>query len=158
MKRVLVTGITGYIGQHIAAELLTQRYEVVGTLRSLPKAEKTIASVAHLPGASQVRYIEADLLSDVNWAEALEGCDYLIHVASPFFLKEPIDPNQLITPAGEGTQRVLAAAIEAKLKRVVLTSSIAAMTSGKTTGTYGPDSWSELNKNIGVYAKSKTLA
>ena len=157
-KRVLVTGITGYIGQHIAAELLTKGYEVVGTLRSLQKAEKTMAALANLPGAKGVSYIEADLLSDTNWASALEGCDYLVHVASPFFLKEPSNEKQLITPAVEGTQRVLSAAIKAKVKRVVLTSSIAAMTSGKPTGTYGPDSWSDLNINIGAYAKSKTLA
>ena len=85
-KRVLVTGITGYIGQHVAAELLRQKYEVVGTVRSLSKAENTKAALAPLAGASNVKYVQADVLSDSGWAEAMSGCDFVIHLASPFLL------------------------------------------------------------------------
>ena len=157
-KRVLVTGITGYIGQHIAAELLRQNYEVVGTIRSLAKSENTKAALSSLPGATDVKFVEADLLSDTGWAKAVEGCDYVTHVASPFFLAEPKDEKLMITPAVEGTKRVINAAIKAGIKRVVITSSIVSITAGKPSGTYGPDSWSDVDKNIGAYAKSKTLA
>ena len=157
-KKVLVTGITGYIGQHVAGELLRQKYEVVGTVRSLAKAENTKSALASLPGASGVKYVQADVLSDLGWAEAMSGCDYVIHLASPFLLAEPKDENVMITPAVEGTKRVIKAAIKAGIKRVVLTSSVVSMTSGRPSGTYGPDSWSDVNENIGAYAKSKTLA
>ena len=157
-KRVLVTGITGYIGQHVAAELLRQKYEVVGTVRSLAKAENTKAALSSLPGATDVKYVQADLLSDAGWATAIEGCDYVIHVASPLFMSEPKDENVMITPAVEGTKRVINAAMKAGIKRVVLTSSVYSMTSGRPSGTYGPDSWSDVDKDIGAYAKSKTLA
>jgi dihydroflavonol-4-reductase len=157
-KKVLVTGITGYIGQHVAAELLRQKYEVVGTVRSLAKAENTKAALSPLPGASNVKYVQADVLSDTGWAEAMSGCDYVIHLASPFLLAEPKDENVMIAPAVEGTKRVIKAAIKAGIKRVVLTSSVVSMTSGRPSGTYGPDSWSDVNQNIGAYAKSKTLA
>ena len=157
-KKVLVTGITGYIGQHVAAELLRQTYEVVGTVRSLAKAENTKAALSPLPGASNVKYVQADVLSDTGWTEAMSGCDFVIHLASPFLLAEPKDENVMITPAVEGTKRVIEAAINAGIKRVVLTSSVVSMTSGRPSGTYGPDSWSDVNQNIGAYAKSKTLA
>ena len=157
-KKVLVTGITGYIGQHVAAELLRRKYEVVGTVRSLAKAENTKAALASLPGASNVTYVQADVLSDSGWAEAMSDCDLVIHLASPFLLAEPKDENVMITPAVEGTKRVIKAAIKAGIKRVVLTSSVVSMTSGRPSGTYGPDSWSDINQNIGAYAKSKTLA
>ena len=157
-KKVLVTGITGYIGQHVAAELLRQKYEVVGTVRSLAKAENTKAALASLPGASNVTYVQADVLSDSGWAEAMSDCDLVIHLASPFLLAEPKDENVMITPAVEGTKRVIKAAIKAGINRVVLTSSVVSMTSGRPSGTYGPDSWSDINQNIGAYAKSKTLA
>lgn len=157
-KKVLVTGITGYIGQHVAAELLRQKYEVVGTVRSLAKAENTKSALSSLSGASNVKYVQADVLSDSGWAEAMSDCDFVIHLASPFLLAEPKDENVMITPAVEGTKRVIKAAIKAGIKRVVLTSSVVSMTSGRPSGTYGPDSWSDVNQNIGAYAKSKTLA
>jgi len=158
VKRVLVTGITGYIGQHIAAELLTQQYEVVGTVRSLEKAQNTKVALSSLPGATNVVYMEADLLSDAGWENAIKDCDYVIHVASPFILAEPKDETLMITPAVEGTKRVINEAIKAGVERVVLTSSVVSMTSGMPSGTYGPESWSDVTKNIGAYAKSKTLA
>jgi dihydroflavonol-4-reductase len=73
-------------------------------------------------------------------------------------MAEPKDENDLIAPAVEGTQRVLAAAQRAGVKRLVLTSSTVAITTGKESGTYGPDAWSDVDAKIGTYAKSKTLA
>lgn len=156
--RVLLTGITGYIGQHCAAELLRQGYEVIGTIRSHSKAEATRAALAQVAPIDRLSFAEADLLSDAGWAEATKGCTYVVHVASPFAMAEPKDENELIAPAVEGTKRVISAAQRAGVKRLVLTSSTFAVIAGKDTGTYGPDSWSDTGTAIGAYAKSKTLA
>jgi len=158
MERVLLTGVTGYIGQHCAAELLRQGFEVVGTIRSRTKADATRTALAKVAPVDRLGFVEADLLSDKGWDEALQGCTFAMHVASPFVLAEPKDENEMITPAVEGTLRVIAAAQRARVKRMVLTSSTFAMIAGKDTGRYGPDAWSDTNANIGAYAKSKTLA
>lgn len=156
--RVLVTGISGYLGQHVAAELLRQGYGVVGTVRTLAKADVSRSAISSVAPIENLSFAEADLLVDGGWEAALEGCDYVVHVASPFVLAEPKDENDLIAPAVEGTTRVVSAAVRAGVKRVVVTSSVVAMTTGKPNGRYGPDAWSDVNANIGAYAKSKTLA
>lgn len=158
MERVLLTGVTGYIGQHCAAELLRQGYEVVGTIRSRAKSDATMKAIAQVAPVDQLRFVEADLLSERGWYEAMKGCAFVLHVASPFLLKEPKDENELIAPAVEGTKRVIAAAQREGVKRLVLTSSTFSIIAGKGTGRYGPDSWSDTEANIGAYAKSKTLA
>ena len=157
-SRVLVTGISGYIGQHVGAELLRQGYDVVGTVRSASRVAPTTAAIAAVTPADRLSFAEADLLSDSGWDEAMAGCTYVVHVASPFVLAEPKDENELIAPAVEGTGRVVRAAQRAGVSRLVLTSSIVAMVAGKDSGRYGPDSWSDTDANIGAYAKSKTLA
>jgi len=157
-ERVLVTGISGYIGQYCGAELLGHGFEVVGTVRSLSKAEATRSALAAVSPVDGLTFVEADLLSDDGWDEAMQGCTYVLHVASPFVLAEPKDENELITPAVEGTRRVIAAAQRAGVRRLVLTSSTVAMITGKPSGRYGPDAWSDTGANIGAYAKSKTLA
>lgn len=158
MEKVLVTGITGYIGEHCAAELLREGYEVVGTVRSLAKADATRKAISKVAQTDNLSFVEADLLSDKGWEVAMQGCSYVLHVASPFFLKEPQNENELIAPAVDGTLRVIKAAKSAEVKRLVLTSSTFAIVAGKETGKYGPQDWSDTNKNIGAYAKSKTLA
>ncbi len=158
MEKVLVTGITGYIGQHCAAELLRQGYEVVGTIRSRSKANATRSAIARVADVENLSFTEADLLSDKGWSEAMKGCTYVLHVASPFLMAEPKDENELIAPAVEGTHRVIAAAQLAGVKRLVLTSSTFAIIAGKGSGKYGPGDWSDTEANIGAYAKSKTLA
>ena len=158
MDKVLVTGITGYIGQHCAAELLRQGYEVVGTIRSKSKADDTRSAISKVAPVDKLYFMEADLLLDKGWSAALEGCTYVLHIASPFSFTEPKDENELIAPAVEGTKRVIAAAQRSGIKRMVLTSSTVAIIAGKDTGKYGPNDWSDVNANIGAYAKSKTLA
>jgi len=158
MERVLVTGVTGYIGQHCAAELLRQGYEVVGTIRSRSKADTTRSAIARAADVENLSFAEADLLSDKGWSEAMKGCTYVLHVASPFLMAEPKDENELIAPAVEGTRRVIGAAQLAGVKRLVLTSSTFAIIAGKDSGQYGPGDWSDTDANIGAYAKSKTLA
>jgi len=157
-QRVLLTGITGYIGQQCGAELLRQGYEVIGTVRSPAKADDTKAAIAKVAPAEALTFAEADLLSDTVWDEAMQGCTFVVHAASPFVLAFQKDENQLIRPAVEGTQRVMAAAQRAGVKRLVLTSSTVAISAGKGSGRYGPDSWSNTEAQIGAYAKSKTLA
>jgi dihydroflavonol-4-reductase len=157
-ERVLVTGVTGYIGQHCAVELLNQGYEVVGTVRSKSKADSVRKAIANFGPVEKLSFVEADLLSDNGWDAAMKGCVYVLHVASPFIMAEPKNENDLIAPAVEGTKRVLAAAQRAKVKRVVVTSSIAAIMAGNGSGKFGPETWSNLNANIGAYLKSKTLA
>jgi len=157
-ERVLLTGISGYIGQYCGAELLNQGFEVVGTVRSLSKADATRSAIAAVAPVEQLAFVEADLLSDDGWDEAMRGCSFVMHVASPFVLAEPKDEMELITPAVEGTRRVIRAALGAGVRRVVLTSSTVAMVTGKPSGRYGPEAWSDTSVNIGAYAKSKTLA
>jgi len=157
-ERVLLTGISGYIGQHCGAELLNQGFEVVGTVRSLSKADATRSAIASVAPVEKLTFVEADLLSDDGWDEAMAGCTYVMHVASPFVLAEPKNENELITPAVEGTRRVISAAQRVGVRRLVLTSSTVAMIAGKPSGRYGPDAWSDTSANIGAYAKSKTLA
>lgn len=158
MDRVLVTGITGYIGQHCAAELLRQGYAVIGTARSTAKADTTRAALAQVAPVGNLTFAELDLLSNAGWDKALQGCTFVLHIASPFVLAEPQNEDDLIVPAVEGTKRVIAAAQKAGVTRLVLTSSTVAISSGHGSGRFGPDSWSDIDANIGAYAKSKTLA
>ena len=156
--RVLVTGITGYIGEHCAVELLKQGYEVVGSIRSESKADSTRSAISKLTSVDKLSFLEADLLSEQGWDAAMNGCTYVLHVASPFMMMEPKDENAMIAPAVEGTQRVIAAAQRNGVKRMVLTSSTFAIIAGKRSGHFGPNDWSDTSANIGAYAKSKTLA
>jgi len=161
MKKVLVTGISGYVGQHCAAELLKQGYLVRGSVRSLSKTDEVLKGISkYIAPKWNLEFCELDLMKDEGWDKALEGCDFLLHVASPFVVKEPKDENELIKPAVEGTLRALKAAKKAGVKRVVVTSSIVAMFGGaKTSVKINQDSWTDVNaKNVTAYLKSKTLA
>jgi dihydroflavonol-4-reductase len=157
-EKVMVTGITGYIGQHCGAELLRQGYEVVGTVRSMEKAEIVREGIAKVAPVENLTFVKTDLLSNEGWDEAMRDCKYVLHVASPFIIAAPEDENEIISPAVGGTLRVLSSAKAAGIKRTVVTSSTVAITSGKLSGHYGTDSWSDPEADIGTYAKSKTLA
>ena len=157
-EKVMVTGVTGYIGQHCGAELLRQGYEVVGTIRSMEKAEAVREGIAKVAPIDNLTFVEADLTSDEGWSEAMAGCKYVLHVASPFIIADPEDENEMISPAVDGTLRVLSAAKAVGVERTVVTSSLIAIIAGKLSGHYGTDSWSDPNEEIGTYAKSKTLA
>jgi nucleoside-diphosphate-sugar epimerase len=161
-QTVLVTGGTGFLGVHTVLQLLQQGYEVKTTLRSL--AKKDIITKALEAGGitdfSHFSYIEADLKSDNNWDEAVKGCDYVLHVASPFPAKDPEDENELIIPARDGALRVLKASRDAGVKRVVLTSSFAAV--GYSMDVKGhvftEEDWTNVNAELPAYIKSKTVA
>ena len=154
----MVTGVTGFIGQHCGAELLRQGYEVIGTMRSKEKAEAVCEGIAKVAPIDKLTFVEADLMSDEGWQEAMADCKYVLHVASPFIIADPEDENEMISPAVDGTLRVLSAAKAVGVERTVVTSSLVAIIAGKLSGHYGTDSWSDPDEEIGTYARSKTLA
>jgi nucleoside-diphosphate-sugar epimerase len=161
-ETVLVTGGSGYIGGRCVASLLSQGYVVRTTVRSLDKEPGVRAAVAKVvdPG-NRLSVYAANLTSDDGWDAATDGCDYVLHVASPLGIAEPKDPNELIVPAREGARRAVGAAIKAGVKRVVLTSSVAATSKGALAGDWISDEtqWTDVTaKAVSAYAQSKTLA
>jgi len=160
-KKVLLTGISGYIGNHCAVELLKNGYSVRGSVRSLSKSEKVIEAIKkEVDPKDNLEFCELDLLSDDGWDNAVKGCEFVMHVASPFINIEPKDENEYIRPAVDGTIRALNAAKKAGIKRVVLTSSMVSMLgSADKSIKVDSETWTNVEaKNVSAYAKSKTLA
>jgi len=159
---VTVTGASGFIATHCILQLLQAGYRVRGTVRSRKRCseiEEGLGNVVDVSG--RLEFVEADLLSNEGWAQAVQGARFVLHVASPLPTAPPKDPYELITPAREGALRVLRAASEAQVERVVLTSSIAAITSGHERTderVFDESEWSDLTRPMGAYEKSKTLA
>ncbi len=166
-KTVLLTGASGYIAKHIALQLLEAGHHVRGTVRDLSRgAEVTEAVRPHLTDAddldNRLTFVALDLTSDDGWEDAMAGVDVLMHTASPFPLTQPKDENDLIRPAVDGALRALRAAQKAGVKRVVLTSSTAAISGSELPS--GDTAFDETNwtnpddPEINPYTKSKTLA
>lgn len=158
---VLVTGASGFIAQHTIIRLLDAGYRVRGTVRSLRRADEVRAVIAAHTGGKDLELVEADLTSDAGWADAVRGCRYVLHVASPLPSAPPKDENELIVPARDGALRVLAAAVAEHVDRVVMTSSVAAVLYGHErdgSRTYDESDWSRLTDEVGAYEKSKTIA
>ncbi len=159
---VLVTGIGGFLGRHVAASLLRQGYDVRGTVRSLSRTEEIEAGIRSAEGVASrgdLTFVTADLLSDAGWDEAMVGADYVMHVASPFPNSVPKDENELIRPARDGALRVLKAAKMAGVRRVVLTSSIAAINYGAGRAPFTEADWTDVDGPLTTpYYKSKTIA
>ena len=159
MKKLLLTGISGYIAMHCAKELLKRDYHINATVRNLDKVEDIKNALAALSlDVDKIQFFQADLLSDDNWEDAMAGCEYVMHVASPYPLNQPKDENVLIKPAVEGTERVVSLAIKNNVKKIVLTSSVVAVSVGHTKKEYSEEDWSLADKPIAAYPKSKTLA
>ena len=164
MPTVLVTGATGFIASHLILELIERGYTVRGTARSAAKAEalnKILSDYAGKP--VEIELVSLDLTSDEGWIAAMEGVDFVQHVASPFPAAAPKHPDDLIIPAREGALRALRFAKAAGVKRVVLTSSVAAVDKGwgsSGPGTYDETSWTTLNgpEPVPAYSQSKTFA
>lgn len=168
MSKVLLTGASGYIGKHVTLQLLNQGHEVRASVRSLSKSAQVRDAVApHLLDSSnldsRLTFVELDLEKDSGWEAALNGVDVLMHTASPFPLASPKDENELIRPAVEGTLRALKAAKNSGIKRVILTSSMAAIYGCELSAgvsEYDETMWTDVTHPVGrvAYAKSKTLA
>ena len=162
MEKVLVTGSTGFIGLHCIHQLIEKGYSVNGTLRSKSREEEVRSSLkkANLSDANLSLY-ECDLMSDDGWEKAIDGCDYVLHIASPFINGLPDHEDDLIKPALTGTQRILKlSAANPQIKKIIITSSFAAVGdtfNGQTV--FNESDWSDPNNNkISAYNKSKTLA
>ncbi len=127
MGLVLVTGASGFVAKHVIGQLLNAGHDVRGTVRGQGKVPGIWAAVAALaPGReSSLELVEADLLDDHGWAEAMRGVSAVMHVAAAIVAVEPKDPDVVVRPAVEGTERVLAFAHAAGITRVIMTSSIA---------------------------------
>ncbi len=164
MSTVLVTGGTGFIAAHCILKLLEAGHAVRTTVRSLAR-EAEVRSMLRRGGAvdpgGRLAFVEADLLADAGWAEAAAGCERVLHVASPFPEGIPKSADELIIPAREGTLRVLRAARQAGVERVVLTSSFAAIGYGRPpqAAPFDETSWTDPDAaDVAPYARSKTLA
>jgi nucleoside-diphosphate-sugar epimerase len=159
---VLVTGISGFLGGHVALELLKAGHRVLGSARNEAKGAAARRAIGAAGGdVSRLTHVELDLLSDAGWSEAAAGCTHLIHVASPFVTVMPRDPDALLRPAVEGTRRALTAALEAGHERIVLTSSLSAIDFGhrRYDRVFTEAEWSDLDgPDVTAYAASKTLA
>ena len=159
MKKVLVTGASGFIAEHCIIELLKNGYSVKGSLRSMNREQEVRDAIKTGASDENLEFCKLDLLEDDGWEDAMWDCDYLMHVASPFVIEDPKDENELIKPAKEGTLRALNAAKKAGIKRVVLTSSVAAVNSHMMSGTSDHTTWTDINsKYVTPYQKSKTIA
>ena len=159
---VLVTGGSGFVGVHCILRLLEAGYRVRTTVRS-PAREADVRAQLKEGGAepgAALEVVAADLLAEAGWPQAVAGCRYVLHVASPFPARQPRNPFELIVPARQGALRVLRAARDAGVTRVVLTSSFAAIGHGHapTERPFTEEDWTELDDGASPYVRSKTLA
>jgi nucleoside-diphosphate-sugar epimerase len=162
-QTVLVTGGSGFIGTHCILQLLAAGHQVRTTIRNL-KREGDVRAMLKVGGAepgNRLSFFAADLENDAGWREAVAGCDFVLHVASPLPPSVPKHEDELIVPAREGTLRVLRTSRDAGVKRVVVTSSFAAVGYGhKVRETpFNETDWTDPNgDDVAPYTKSKTLS
>lgn len=158
MAKVLVTGASGFIALHCIDQLLKAGHSVRGTLRTMSRSSEVCEAVGEF--SERLEFAYADLTGDDGWVEAAHGCDFMLHTASPVPRGVPDHEDELIIPARDGTIRALTAAKAAGVKRVVMTSSIAAIsrdTSKPKNYIYSEEDWTVI-ESADPYAKSKTLA
>jgi dihydroflavonol-4-reductase len=160
---VLVTGGSGYIAGYCIAQLLSDGWRVRTTVRNLARAEDARATIGKIAAnAGAIEFTAADLNSDAGWADAVAGADYVLHVASPVPAVDPKSDDEVVRPARDGALRVLKASRDAGVKRVVMTSSTAAIAYGRggRVEPFTEADWTdETNRNdTSAYERSKTIA
>lgn len=156
---VLVTGASGFIAKHCILKLLAEGYAVRGSLRTPGRADEVRTALDRHVSTDDLSFVTLDLSDDTGWRDAMTGCSYVLHVASPFPSGPPAHEDDLIVPAREGVLRALRAAATAGVKRVVLTSSMAAIAYGHEdeNKVMSEADWSVLD-GLTAYPKSKTIA
>ena len=159
-KTVLVTGGSGYLAGWCIVGLIERGYRVRTTVRNAAREREVHATVAsRVDPAHHLTVHQADLTSDEHWDKVIEGCDYVLHVASPLPVSQPKDPDELIVPAREGTVRVVSAALDGGVERIVLTSSVAAIRGGNEGRPLDETVWTNLDApKLTPYVRSKTIA
>src|SRR6516165_4594392 len=160
---VLVTGGSGYVAGYCIAQLLNDGWSVRTTVRSVAKSKAVRATIGGIGAkAAEIEFVEADLNSDAGWDKAARGAEYALHVASPVPVTDPKNDDELVRPARDGTLRVLKAARDAGVKRVVMTSSISAIIYGRGVREqpFTEEDWTdETNRDdSSPYDRSKTIA
>jgi nucleoside-diphosphate-sugar epimerase len=155
-----VTGGSGFIGSWCVIGLLQQGYTVRTTVRHLGRESAVRAAIGKVVDPqNRLSFHAAELTSDAGWDAAASGCDYVLHVASPVAVSEPKNANELIVPARDGTRRVVGAALKAGVKRMVLTSSVAAASPRAGARESDETVWTDLaDPKVSAYSRSKTLA
>lgn len=159
-QTVLVTGGSGFVGSWAVVELLRRGHLVRTTIRNLAREDQVRSMIATQTDLGGLSFTEANLLQDRGWDDAMAATDFVLHVASPMPIGE-YRGQDVITPAREGTLRVLRAARAARVQRVVITSSTAAASPKKAdAGVIADESvWTDLPaKPIYAYPRAKTLA
>lgn len=160
MEKVLVTGATGFIGLHCIDQLLNQGYAVNGSLRSPKRKDEIIEALKNKnTPIENLNLFVFNLTEDNGWDEGMQGCDYLLHIASPLSVKA-YDDDFFVKPAVAGVKRAFKFAKKHNIKKVVLTSSVAAIIETDEEKEYFDENdWSDINcREISSYAKSKTMA
>ncbi len=162
MSTVLVTGGSGFVGSHVILLLLRAGHVVRTTVRSLGRepSVRTMLRGAGVDGDARLSFFAADLVRDDGWAAAVAGCDYVMHVASPMPAAAPKTEDEVIVPARDGVLRVLKAARDANVKRVVLTSSCGAVYYGHPpqAAPFDETSWTNIDGEMSAYVRSKAIA
>ena len=159
MDKVLVTGASGFIGLHCIAQLLQAGYQVRGSLRSRARESEIRNALSKVVNTeNRLEICELDLLKDDGWDDAVSGCDYVMHVASPLLDREPKDQDEIIRPAHEGLMRAIKSSVKNKVKRFVMTSSFSAIGYGHVKDIFDESHWTDTTQKIGAYNKSKAIA
>lgn len=163
MSTILVTGGTGFVAGHCLLQLAEAGHSLRTTVRTVSREARlreTLAKAGTDLG-DRLTVVAAHLGADSGWREAAAGCDFVLHVASPFPAVAPKSEDELIIPARDGALRVLRAARDAGVRRVVMTSSFAAIGYGRGNDArpYTEQDWTELSgRDVTAYVKSKTIA